>query len=150
MTATSVPGLLALFQNEWDALMLETHTLKEHLAATRTVRKEGGREGGREGARAGSKHTLSYAKARTQPFPIFSPQQELANALYQHDAACRVIARLARERDTALSQLSALQSSFAQRAVAEAAEAAAAAAAGAMEVVSWKGGREGRRSGGWK
>ena len=36
--ATSVPGLLALFQNEWDALMLETHTLKEHLAATRTVR----------------------------------------------------------------------------------------------------------------
>ncbi|KAM3574054.1 hypothetical protein VYU27_003952, partial [Nannochloropsis oceanica] len=97
VTATSVPGLLALFQNEWDALMLETHTLKEHLAATRT---------------------------------------ELANALYQHDAACRVIARLARERDSALSQLSALQSSFAQRAVAEAAEAeATAAATGAMEVV---------------
>lgn len=96
VTATSVPGLLALFQNEWDALMLETHTLKEHLAATRT---------------------------------------ELANALYQHDAACRVIARLARERDSALSQLSALQSSFAQRAVAEAAEAeATAAATGAMEV----------------
>jgi len=49
VTATSVPGLLALFQNEWDALMLETHTLKEHLAATRTVRKrkEGVREGGR-------------------------------------------------------------------------------------------------------
>lgn len=38
MSATSVPGLLAIFQNEWDALMLETFTLKEHLATTRTVR----------------------------------------------------------------------------------------------------------------
>jgi pre-mRNA-processing factor 19 len=28
-SATSLPGLLALFQNEWDGLMLETHTLKK-------------------------------------------------------------------------------------------------------------------------
>jgi hypothetical protein len=76
---------------------------------------------------------------------IYSSSQELANALYQHDAACRVIARLARERDTALSQLSALQSSFAQRAVAEAAEAAAAA--GAMEVVRSVNIRRGREGG---
>jgi hypothetical protein len=67
VTATSVPGLLALFQNEWDALMLETHTLKEHLAATRTVRKKGGREGGR-GTRAGSMPQVD-AEAYTQSFP---------------------------------------------------------------------------------
>jgi pre-mRNA-processing factor 19 len=27
-TATSIPSMLALFQNEWDALMLETYSLK--------------------------------------------------------------------------------------------------------------------------
>jgi hypothetical protein len=37
VTATSVPGLIATFQNEWDALMLETYTLKQHLDTTRQV-----------------------------------------------------------------------------------------------------------------
>ncbi len=66
-TLTSIPALLSTFQNEWDALALETYTLQEQLARTR---------------------------------------EELATALYQHDAAVRVIARLTKERDEARDALS--------------------------------------------
>lgn len=33
--ATSIPGLLSLFHDEWDALMLETHTLRQSLHSVR-------------------------------------------------------------------------------------------------------------------
>ena len=59
-----------MFQEEWDALALETYTLRQNLAQTR---------------------------------------QDLSNALYQHDAAVRVIARLTRERDEARKALSEVQ-----------------------------------------
>jgi pre-mRNA-processing factor 19 len=56
-----------VFQNEWDALALESYNVRQQLSQTR---------------------------------------QELATALYQHDAAVRVIARLTRERDEARDALS--------------------------------------------
>ena len=65
-TATSVPGLLTLLQNEWDAVALELFQVKKTLQETR---------------------------------------QELSHALYQHDAATRVIARLIRERDEYRSRM---------------------------------------------
>ena len=70
-----IPGLINIMQNEWDALMLEIYTLREHLANVR---------------------------------------MELSQTLYQHEAACRVIARLLKERDDAKSQLASALEQIAQ------------------------------------
>ena len=35
VSSASIPGLLATFQNEWDEVMLEVFTLKQHLDTTK-------------------------------------------------------------------------------------------------------------------
>merc|ERR1719502_1708916 len=74
LTATSIPGMLTMFQNEWDSVMSETCELKKHVDTVR---------------------------------------QQLAHTLYQHDAACRVIARLMKQRDDARAQVTQLQAQLA-------------------------------------
>lgn len=93
--ATSIPGMLQLFQSEWDAVMLEVFTLKQQL---------------------------DTAKA------------ELAQTLYRHDAACRVIARLVNERDEARKLLAESHLPHASVSSAPAAAASSAPAPAAMEV----------------
>lgn len=66
LQAASIPGMLGLFQNEWDAVVLSNYALEQQLHVAR---------------------------------------QELSHALYEHDAACRVIARLKKERDEAYAML---------------------------------------------
>ena len=82
-----------MFQNEWDALMLETFTVKKQLGDVR---------------------------------------QELSQALYQHDAACRVIARLLKERDEARNALAVFKAQAQTSGAAAAASATTPATA--MEV----------------
>lgn len=60
LVANNIPGILQMFQGEWDSLMLDVFNMRKNLEQTR---------------------------------------RELSQALYQHDAACRVICRLMKEKE---------------------------------------------------
>ncbi|KAL3912211.1 MAG: hypothetical protein SGPRY_008412 [Prymnesium sp.] len=131
LAATSIPGMLTLFQNEWDAVMLETYARPNCITpfSSPLPRHSSLRKLPLEGDNL---HTdsCSCPVRYTLKQQLDTVRQELGHALYQHDAACRVIARLIKERDDARKALAEAQPSPAN--VASAASAATAATAASI------------------
>jgi pre-mRNA-processing factor 19 len=94
-SATSIPAILKMLQDEWDACMLHSFTLRQQLQT----------------ARQGLFLLIIILKK-----DLFYISIELSHVMYQHDAACRVIARLNKEVTAAREALATLkpQSGIAQ------------------------------------
>ncbi|KAF2314056.1 hypothetical protein GH714_021794 [Hevea brasiliensis] len=88
----SIPGMLGIFQNEWDALMLSNFALEQQL---HTARQE-------------LSHALYQIGLLKVSLAYFADSMDFGLFYVyfgQHDAACRVITRLKKERDEARSLL---------------------------------------------
>ncbi len=89
-SATSIPAVLKSLQDEWDAVMLNSFTLRQQLQTARQELRY-------------TFHKMVLELGRLTLCYTFS------HALYQHDAACRVIARLHKEVSTAREALATLK-----------------------------------------
>ena len=93
-SATSIPAILKSLQDEWDAVMLHSFTLRQQLQVRhqdiRTV-------------------VIVVTDQAKVCCSVQTARQELSHALYQHDAACRVIARLNKELTAAREALATLK-----------------------------------------
>ncbi|KAH7573172.1 hypothetical protein JRO89_XS03G0082800 [Xanthoceras sorbifolium] len=109
LTAASIPGMLGMFQNEWDGLMLSNFALEQQLLTARQELSHALYQGYENMATGSISFYCRDRNGNDFPTPDQNWGWEKGTGMSfhapHHDAACRVIARLRKERDEARSLL---------------------------------------------